>query len=612
MRPLVRDAPPGLWLALLVSASFALLVVQALAVVHPFAYVDELIYSTAAKRIAHGESPAPPEAGYGYGLVYVLLLAPVYRLAGHVPDAYPLVKVVNAAAFSLAAVPAYVLTRRVARPSLALGVAALTLALPARLYASLEMTECVAFLVFLVAVVAIVRCVEDPTAGRQAAVLLAIALAVETRRQNLVLMAALPLVILLATALETRGARRSLRRALRRFPVVWIALLIGVAAIATWSVARSASPAATLGPFDVLVDGYDVGSVAFWLRAHVGTLGLVLGVIPLVVLPFGLAVALRRAAGVSERALGATTAILVPLLLVQVALFASTPFGHEHVHERYLFYVAPLTFAVLALWIEKGRPGRSWLAVAAALVVLLPLLIPWSGVSRSGHVEAPVIDALGFDPAGTDGDGGLAGSFHAVAVILTACIAIWVLVLRPGRRGVLLVVTLAFFLTLDIDLQSEYEALGNGQRALAADGSRVPADWIDRATGTGSEVRILSVAPNPSCPTRGHDWRRTQARFQRAIFFNTRVGRVLAVGPRPSTGLHVERVQRVRDGVLVFRSWLPRGALVLAETTIPLEGRRIARDARAGLALWRVDGTLRTGMLDARGMRELVCLDAPP
>src|SRR5262245_23895306 len=202
MRRLVRDTPAGVWLASMVGVSFVLLVAQALAVVHPFAYVDELIYSTAAKRLAHGDSPAPPGAGYGYGLVYILLLAPIYRVVAHVPDAYPIAKVVNAAAFSLAAVPAYLLARRVARPTLSLGVAALTLALPARLYASLEMTESVAFLLFLVSVLATVRCLEHPTVGRQVVVLVTIALAVETRRQNLVLLAALPLVILLVSVLE--------------------------------------------------------------------------------------------------------------------------------------------------------------------------------------------------------------------------------------------------------------------------------------------------------------------------------------------------------------------------------------------------------------------------
>lgn len=600
--------PPWAWLAGIVGVSFLLLVAQVLAVAHPIAFVDELIYSNAGKRLAQGLTPGPPDVGYGYGLVYPILIAPIYALARHVPDAYTAIKVMNAMAFSLAAVPSYFLARQVARPSLALGVATLTVALPARMYASLVETESVALPVFLLATLAVSRCLQRPTAGRQLAALGAIALAVETRRQSLILVAALPLAIAIVAGLEGGGVMEASRRALRRYAVTWVLLGAGVLAVGVWAVSRDVSPAAALGPYEVLAGSYSIVSVGFWLRVHIGVLGLVFGVVPLVALPFGLALTLRRNATARERAVGATTLTLVVALLTQVALFASTPYAKDRVHEGYLFYIGPLLFTMLALWIEKGLPwSRGPGLVAVAVVIALPLLIPFEGVSESGFIAAPVINRLGFDPTGADGSSGLAGSFHVVALVFSACLAVWVLILRPRFAWVLIAITLAGFLTLDLGLQRDFEALANGQRALSSNASPAPADWIDRAIGKRDAVSILSVAAATSCPGWSWDRRRSEAAFQRAEFFNTRVERVLAIGEAPPrTALAVANV-RIDPNGRIRPVGAPSPTLVLTDLRVPLQGTRVATDARADLALWRTGDGLRLDGVSERDVRRLVC-----
>ena len=76
--------------------------------------VDELIYSELAKSFASGGHFLLREhASAGYGLVYPVLIAPGWAIFKSVPDAYAMAKAINSVVMSLAAVPAYLLARRV-------------------------------------------------------------------------------------------------------------------------------------------------------------------------------------------------------------------------------------------------------------------------------------------------------------------------------------------------------------------------------------------------------------------------------------------------------------------------------------------------------------------
>ena len=63
-----------------------------------------------------------------YSVVYPLLISPAYALFDSLPDAYAAAKTINALCMSLAAIPAYLLARRVLAPPLSLVAALLTVA----------------------------------------------------------------------------------------------------------------------------------------------------------------------------------------------------------------------------------------------------------------------------------------------------------------------------------------------------------------------------------------------------------------------------------------------------------------------------------------------------
>ena len=144
----------------------------------PFIMVDELIYPGARseprrRRRARGARRAVPIVS----LIYPLLLAPVYALFDSLPDAYAAVKVVNAVVMSLAAVPAYLLARRVLPTGLSLFAALLAVALPSMVYTGTVMTENAFYPAFLLVAWALVRMLERPTLAAQ---LLVLALAAGT------------------------------------------------------------------------------------------------------------------------------------------------------------------------------------------------------------------------------------------------------------------------------------------------------------------------------------------------------------------------------------------------------------------------------------------------
>src|SRR5919198_138916 len=84
---------------------------------------------------------------------------------------------------SLAAVPAYLLSRRVLSQPLALAGAALAVAVPSMLYSGTVMTENAFYPLFLATALALVLVLEQPTLARSGGVIALLVLAFLTRAQ---------------------------------------------------------------------------------------------------------------------------------------------------------------------------------------------------------------------------------------------------------------------------------------------------------------------------------------------------------------------------------------------------------------------------------------------
>ena len=83
------------------------------------------------------------------------------------PRAYAAAKDINAVVMSLAAVPAYLLARRLVAPFPALVAAALALLIPSVLYTGMLMTENAFYPLFLLTALVLVLTLERPTPLRQ-------------------------------------------------------------------------------------------------------------------------------------------------------------------------------------------------------------------------------------------------------------------------------------------------------------------------------------------------------------------------------------------------------------------------------------------------------------
>ena len=577
LRAALRRVPPGVWLAAIVLLSALLRIVLGRRLPAPWIMVDELIYSELAKGLAESGSLLVRDLpSGGYPPLYPLLISPAYRLFESIPDAYAAAKAINAVVMSLAAVPAYGIARRVLRPGPSLLAAALTVAVPSMVYTGSVMTESLFYPVFLVAALALVRCLERPTAARQIVLLAAIAVACLTRTQAVALLPAALTAPLLLALFDRRG-----RRALVPYRVLGGILAGGGVLVAALQVARGRSLLDLLGAYrSTGEEHYDAGEVLTWLVRHVAELDLYLAVVPFASLLLLLVIA-RRLDPALQALVAATTAISIWLLLL-VSMFASLP-SVARIEERYTFYLAPLYLVVLLAWVDRGLPRPRLPAIAAAIAAAaLPLAIPY----RELIGVTGLADTLELTPLWRLHDAGgpltLSQVPLFVAVSCTLAAALWLAVPRRYAIALPALVAVAFVGVSaaandnvhgfrHASLGALFVGIGNPQR-----------DWIDRAVGPNADVTAL--------------WTGSSDRYTIWLneFFNRSVGRVFYTGT-PLAGSLAQSPVNVDP-----RSGLVRDAdgrtvrvdFMLVDGSFVPDGTPVARDKRWGMTVYRVRGEL--------------------
>ena len=564
--------PAWVWLAGIVVASAALRIALARRMVAPWIMVDELIYSELAKSFAeHGRFLVRGEASTGYGFVYPVLIAPAWRLFDAVPDAYAAAKAINALAMSLAAVPSYLLARRVLAPPLALFAAVLTVAVPSMLYTGTLMTENVFYPLFLTASLALVLMLERPTVTRQIVLLALCGLAFAARAQAIVLIPAAATAPVLLVLWEGRGVR-----ALRPFAALYGLLAAGGTAAVLATVARGRSPFSLLGAYRAATDSdYSVGTVLRYVLYHVAELDLYLGIVPfaaLLALWLGARSLPRRA-----RVFAAASLPLVAFLVVVVAAFASQP-SVARIEERNMFYVAP--FALIALLCvvsdEAIRPRLGPLVTAAVVAAVLPVFIPYPRLITTSAVS----DTFALLPWWWVQDRGIHLDDLRWVVLAVGAVAAAALVLLRGRVALVLPLLVgAYFAATTFVVENGRHGLHRASVGSLWAGIRVQhPDWIDRAAGRDGDVAYLWTGKLSAYTI----WENE--------FFNRSFGRVLDLtGPSPG-GLPELPVARRPDGGLAAADGPVRAQFVLADGSVDVAGRPVARDPRIGLVLYRTGG----------------------
>lgn len=562
--------PAWAWLAAVVTGSIVFRAWLGSRMPAPFIFTDELHYQEGARSLAAGRWLDVREEPFGIvSVLYPLLLAPAYALFDSLPDAYAAARTINAVVMSLAAVPAYLIARRLVPTRLALLAAALAVALPSLAYTGTLMSENGFYPVFLLTAWTLLRALDEPTVARQLVLLGACGVLTLVRVQGLsVVLAALTAPLLL---------RLIARRQLRPWAPFYALVAGGAVLVAGAQLARGASLSSLFGAYQVVgEESYDIGEVlrfAFW---HLAELDLYVAVLPFAA--FLLLAARIRSLEPEVQAFVAATVALAAWTILVVAAFASRFAGA--IVERNVFFVAPLLLISLLVWIDRGAQRPRVLAVTAAgVAAVLPALIPYERFLQL-KVRS---DTLMLVPLwNVQDETGLARLDEVVLFGGIAAAALLVLV--PRRYALVLpAVVLAAWALAVQPIQAGPHGMERAAQDALFEGIRVPhRDWIDRALPEGASVAALWTG-------RVHHFTVNELEF-----FNRTIGPVYTLGG-PMPGGLPETLASVREGTgeIVGPDGRPvRADYAYTDGSVSLDGQPLASDPARGLTLYRTNGPL--------------------
>jgi hypothetical protein len=548
-------------------------------VVAPWIVADEIIHSDLAKSFAtsghfliRGE-----DVGASFGVVYQVLISFAYRLFASVPDVYLAIKAINAVTMSLAAVPAYLLARRVLSHGLSLIAAALTVAVPSMVYTGMVMTESAFYPLFLCTTLVLFLYLESPSVLRALLLVALSALAFATRTEAICLLPTMLSAPLVLIWLDGSGWR-----ALRKYQhVYWLVGGIIVLTLAV-EIGFGSSPFAAFGAYQASARSHSsIGSIPRWFLYHLAELDLYVGVFPFAAFLVLLTVARRLST--PRRIFLAVVAPLMFWLLLEVAGVARLP-AFDRIEERYTFYLAPLLLIASLVWIAQGAP-RPVLAtgLAATLAALLPAFIP---VERLVNGPGVVSDTLALVPWWTLHDSLAVGFGQIQIMILVAALAIVsIFVFIPTRLALVLpALVLVSFAVVQWQIDGGPHGTGAiSTAALAAGTGGEESDWIDRTVGTDAQVTVVWTGKTSLYTV----WENE--------FFNRSVGVVYNLAtppfgamPAPMASFDSSGLMRDEEGLPVYASY------VLTDTSLQLRGKQVAADPTTHMVLYGVEGPVQS------------------
>jgi hypothetical protein len=579
----LAGAESTLTLAAIVAISTAVRLWLSAGMPSPWVLPDELVYSDLSRSIAEGARPAVRGVPvFGWGEVYPTVIAPVWALVSDRHVAYHVALAVNAFVMSLAAVPAYFLGRLFVSRRSSLLVAAFAVAVPSLSYTGALLTENACYPVFLVAVLALARAVRMPTRGAQAVALAALGLLVFTRIQGIAMLGAYAAAIALYSLTAPAGERLSY---LRRFVPTGVVMLLLASAPVVGSFARGDGPFGWLGQRSGTFDDFHPWEVPQWFVFLAVGLVLYAAVVPVVATLITSGMGLSRGADEPLRLFAAVALPTFVAMLLSVAL-VSASFDVDQIgnlNERYVFYVVPLMFVGMALWIERGLPRpRPWSRIAIVAACVAPVLLPIQRLDYNAGLQA-----LALVP--WDAIAPSAGATALVVGLATLCFGlVWATCTRgtTWRLWTLVALWMAFLGLFTV----ESNRVSASRTAAAFDGRA--ATWVDDALPRNANVAVLwdETQARKNLPDSFYFW------LMVTEFYNDSIGDVYRLGPPTfyEDFLPTVPARVASGGSIVGRESRPVTtdyALVTCRT--PITGDVVARAPHDALLLVRVTGALR-------------------
>ncbi|MFL5921788.1 MAG: hypothetical protein ACJ75Q_06540 [Gaiellaceae bacterium] len=558
--------PARLLLCGIVAASFLLRFVAALWHTTPLYFPDEYIYSGIARSLAENGKPLIRGSSAHFPAMLEPLLAAPFWLIHDPATAYRLTQAENALAMSLAAVPMYLLVRRLGGgPWAALAAAALTVASPDLFFSSFVLADAIAYPLVLGAVYVGVCALAEPTRRLQLAFAALALLATFARVQYVFL----PVVFVAASLVVERG---SVRATWQRFR---LSLLLYAAPLA---LTATVGPRRLLGYYSGVADlRIKPGEIAHWLGTDAMLLAYAasFALVPAAIV--GLAYALGRPRSREECGFAALTVGLLLGLFAEAALYATN--GSGRFQERYLMVLLPLAFPAFWLWLRRGRPARLAVALLALGLITLSARVPLSGytVGDSKQDSPFLMGVFRLEKAVGVGDGSL---FIALAAAALACLAAGA-TFRARLAWAAVGATLVASCAVSVGAISFDHRVAENVRStfLPPD-----ASWVDHAR-VGDATLIQT-------PATAH------ARAHEQLFWNRSLTRLAFLDQAsPIDAFGHPRVRVADDGRLLLAGRTIRGALVISNFAVRAQLSGAAMVARgADYELWRPQGTPRMAL----------------
>jgi len=443
--------------------------------------------------------------------LYPLLISPLFELFdGDV--AIRAAKVVSAVMLASAAIPVYLLARRVIASRWLAALAGLaSIAVPWLVLSTTLFTESLAYPAFLWATLAIVSAIASPSPRRDLLAVAAIGLATVSRTQMFVVFVAYALLIGLGQAqlLRRQGPavwRRVGAPRLREFPfstgIVVIACLVVVALLADGSL--GARLARVLGAYGEIQHRANVTpDASLGLLFEFVALSIGVGLLPAMLGAawYGSALTARAREEIWRFA---SSVLVIASVLVLGTLYAQGGFLGAISEERYYFYVVPLIWIGALAALEQPRlVRRSGVGMAGGLLVValgaVPLTVPLTHetaflapvAASVAHFMPPLLEDLGT----TTGLVGITlrdGLAILALVAMLAAVVVW----DRSRRALAGLVVLAAAAQCGLTAYV-FSAAGGGVDGVPArtGASFAGLGWIDRAL---SEGQIAAWVDNQS------------------------------------------------------------------------------------------------------------------